>query len=195
VVAALGAQGFLGVYSLLALLVFAALVWFYVGHRHQGTQWWVAAPGGVALWAIYAAQGVAWSLVVAGVMTPSPAALAVGDAKPAAAARGVHLLTRHPVFMGVGIFGALHLFGRGYASDVVFWAGFPLFSLIGCAHQDRRKLATEGADYRAWHERTPFVPFTGRETLRGLRELPRLAIPIGVALATGLRLLHGPLLR
>jgi uncharacterized membrane protein len=191
---ALGAQGFLGVYSLLALLVFAALVLFYAGHRHQGTQWWAASIGGVALWAIYAAQGVAWSLVVAGVMTPSPAAFAVGDAKRPEAARGVHLLTRHPVFMGVGIFGALHLFAMGYASDVAFWAGFPLFALIGCAHQDRRKLATEGATHRG-HERTPFLPFTGRETLRGLRELPRLAIPIGVALATGLRLLHGPLFR
>ena len=195
VVAALGAQGFLGVYSLLALLVFAALVWFYVGHRHQGAQWWAPSIGGVALWAIYAAQGVAWSLVVAGVMTPSPAALAVGEGKRPEAARGVHLLTRHPVFMGVGIFGALHLFAMGHASDVAFWAGFPLFALIGCAHQDRRKLATEGADYRAWHERTPFLPFTGRETVRGLREMPRLVIPIGVALATGLRLLHGPLFR
>jgi uncharacterized membrane protein len=107
----------------------------------------------------------------------------------------VHLLTRHPVFMGAGIFGALHLLGMGFASDVAFWAGFPLFALIGCAHQDRRKLATEGADYRAWHERTPFLPFTGRETLRGLRELSPLAIPIGVALATVLRLLHGPLFR
>jgi uncharacterized membrane protein len=193
VVAALGAQGFLGVYSLLALVVFTALVWFYIGHRHQGTELWAPSIAGAGLWAIYALQGVAWSLVVAGVMTPSPAAFVVGDAKRPEPARGVHLLTRHPVFMGAGIFGALHLFVMGSASDVAFWAGFPLFALIGCAHQDRRKLATEGADYRAWHERTPFLPFAGRETVRGLRELPRLAIPIGVVLATGLRLLHGPL--
>jgi len=192
-VAALGAQGFLGVYSLLALVVFTALVWFYIGHRHQGTELWAPSIAGAGLWAIYALQGVAWSLVVAGVMTPSPAAFVVGDAKRPEPARGVHLLTRHPVFMGAGIFGALHLFVMGSASDVAFWAGFPLFALIGCAHQDRRKLATEGADYRAWHERTPFLPFAGRETVRGLRELPRLAIPIGVVLATGLRLLHGPL--
>jgi uncharacterized membrane protein len=193
VVAALGAQGFLGVYSLLALVVFTALVWFYIGHRHQGTELWAPSIAGAGLWAIYALQGVAWSLVVAGVMTPSPAAFVVGDAKRPEPARGVHLLTRHPVFMGAGIFGALHLVVMGSASDVAFWAGFPLFALIGCAHQDRRKLATEGADYRTWHERTPFLPFAGRETVRGLRELPRLAIPIGVVLATGLRLLHGPL--
>ena len=192
-VARLGAQGFLGAYSLLAIVVFTALVWFYLGHRHQGALLWSTSLGRVGLWAIYAMQGVAWSLVVAGVMSPSPAAFVAGEAAPPGAARGVHLLTRHPVFMGAGIFGALHLLVMGHASDAVFWAGFPLFALIGCAHQDRRKLATESADYRAWHARTPFLPFTGRETWRGLRELSPLAIPIGVALATGLRLLHGPL--
>lgn len=192
-VATLGAQGFLGAYSLLAIVVFTALVWFYIGHRHEGALLWSPSLGSVGLWTIYALQGVAWSLVVAGVLSPSPAAFVVGEATPPAAARGVHLLTRHPVFMGVGLFGALHLLVMGHASDVAFWAGFPLFALIGCAHQDRRKLATEGADYRLWHERTPFLPFTGRETLRGLREISPRVIGIGVALATALRLLHGPL--
>ncbi len=192
-VGVLGAQGFLGAYSLLAIVVFTALVWFYIVHRHEGAVLWSPSLGSVGLWAVYVMQAVAWSLVVAGVMSPSPAAFIAGDATPPAAARGVHLLTRHPVFMGAGIFGALHLFGMGFASDVAFWAGFPLFALVGCAHQDRRKFATEGPAYRAWHDGTPFLPFTGRETLRGLRELPPLVIPIGVALATGLRLLHGPL--
>ena len=192
-VATFGAQGFLGAYSLLAIVVFTALVWFYLSHRHEGALLWSPSLGSVGLFAIYALQAVAWSLVVAGVASPSPAAFVVGEAPPPSAARGVHLMTRHPVFMGAGIFGALHLLVMGHASDVAFWAGFPLFALLGCAHQDRRKLATEGADYRAWHERTPFLPFTGRETLRGLRELSPLTIPIGVALATGLRLLHGPL--
>ena len=189
-VATLGAQGFLGAYSLLAIAIFTALIWFYLGHRHEGPQLWTPSIGSLGLWMIYALQGVAWVLVVAGGVSPSPAALGAPEAGPA---RGVHLLTRHPVFMGVGLFGALHLFVMGFASDVAFWAGFPLFAAIGCAHQDRRKLAAEGAAYRAWHAATPFLPFTGRETLRGLRETPRLAIAIGVFLATGLRLLHAPL--
>ena len=189
-VAALGAQGFLGAYSLLAIVIFTALVWFYLEHRHQGPLLWTPSVGAARLWAIYVLQGVAWVLLVAGVLSPSPVALGGPEAGPP---RGVHLLTRHPVFMGAGLFGALHLFVMGFASDVAFWAGFPLFALIGCAHQDRRKLATEGEAYRAWHAGTPFLPFTGRETLRGLRELRWFAIAIGVALATGLRLLHAPL--
>ena len=97
--------------------------------------------------------------------------------------------------MGVGLFGLLHLPMNGFASDVAFWAGFPLFAVAGCRHQDLRKLATEGEAYRTWHAATPFWPFTGRETGRGIRELPRLAVPLGVGLTIGLRLLHGPLFR
>jgi uncharacterized membrane protein len=194
-VGALGARGFAAVYSIVALVVFALLVREYLGHRHQGAVLWSPSLGSVGLWTVYVLQGVAWTLMVAGLMTPSPATFGVPEAMKPKQANGVHLLTRHPFFMGAGLFGALHLFVMGFASDVAFWAGFPLFALAGCAHQDRRKLATEGADYHAWHARTPFFPFTGAETLRGLRELPRLAIPIGVALTIGLRLLHGPLFR
>src|SRR5512138_389699 len=185
-VATLGERGFAGAYSIVALGVFTALVWFYMTHRHAGASLWTPSLGRVGLWAIDALQAVAWTLVVAGVMTPSPAAMGSPQAAKPDPARGVHLLTRHPVFMGVGLFGALHLLVMGFASDVAFWAGFPLFALAGCAHQDARKLATEGPDYRAWHAQTPFLPFTGRATLRGLRELPPLAIAIGVSLAVGL---------
>lgn len=193
-VASLGERGFLGVYSLVALAIFTALCWLYFSNRHTGALLYAPPPIGVAgLWAIYVLQGVAWTLVVAGNLSPSPASIAP-DPKRGAEPRGVHLLTRHPLFMGVALFGALHLLVMGFASDVAFWAGFPLFAAIGCAHQDRRKLATLPG-YGAWHAATPFLPFTGRATLRGLRELPPLAIAIGVALTVALRWLHGPLFR
>ena len=102
-------------------------------------------------------------------------------------------ITRHPVFMGLGLFGALHLVANGFASDAVFWAGFPIFALVGSAHQDQRKRATLGDPYRAWCDATPFLPFAGRETARGLREMGPIPIAIGIALAVVLRLLHGPL--
>jgi uncharacterized membrane protein len=193
-VASIGERGFLGIYSLLALAIFTALCWLYFANRHAGAQLWApVVTGPVGLWTLYVLQAVAWVLVVAGNLSPSPASIAP-DPKRGKEPRGVHLLTRHPLFMGVGLFGALHLLVMGFASDVAFFAGFPLFAVAGCAHQDRRKLATL-ADYPAWHAATPFLPFTGRATLRGLRELPPLAIAIGVALTFGLRWLHGPLFR
>jgi uncharacterized membrane protein len=193
-VAALGERGFLGLYSLLAIAIFTALVWLYWTHRHQGALLWTPPPLGFAgLWAIYVLQGVAWTLVVAGNLSPSPAAL-VPESMRAVEPRGVHRITRHPLFMGIGLFGALHLLVMGFASDVAFWAGFPLFAIAGCRHQDQRKRATL-ADYEAWCAATPFLPFARPTALRGLRELPPLAIGLGVGLTALLRWLHGPLFR
>lgn len=190
-VAALGERGFLGVYSLVAIAIFTALVWRYWTHRHAGALLYTPPALGVAgRWALYVLQGVAWTLIVAGNLAPSPATVGLPEARRAKQAYGVHRITRHPLFMGVGLFGALHLLVMGFATDVAFWAGFPLFAIAGCAHQDRRKLATEGPEYRAWHAGTAFLPFTGRDALRGLRELSPLAIALGVAVAAGLRWLH-----
>jgi uncharacterized membrane protein len=193
-VATLGERGFLGVYSLVALAIFTALVWIYMANRHQGALLYVPPPLGVAgLWTLYLLQGVAWTLVVAGNLSPSPAAR-VPESMRAKQPRGVHRITRHPLFMGVGLFGGLHLAVMGFASDVAFWAGFPLFAIAGCWHQDRRKLATQ-PDYRAWHAATPFLPFASRDAWRGIRELPPLAIAVGVALTVALRWLHGVVFR
>lgn len=193
-VAALGERGFLGVYSLLALAIFTALCWLYFPNRHVGAQLWSPiVTGSAGLWIVYVLQAVAWTLVVAGNLSPSPASIAP-DPKRGKEPRGVHLLTRHPLFTGVALFGALHLLFMGFASDVAFWSGFPLFTLAGCAHQDRRKRATL-PDYAAWCAAAPFLPFAGNATLRGLRELPPSAIAIGVALTGLLRWLHGPLFR
>ena len=83
--------------------------------------------------------------------------------------------------MGLGIFGLLHLIPNGNAADVAFFGGFPIFAVIGCWHQDQRKLATGPAGYRQFHRETPFMPFTGRTTLQGIRELS----PVVIAVASG----------
>jgi uncharacterized membrane protein len=192
-VAAFGERGFLGAYSAVALAIFVALVWLYIAHRHAGALLWaplVTSRAGV--WAVYAGQCVAWTMVVAGNLSPTPAVVGMTEARRPKEARGVHRITRHPTFMGLGLFGGLHLLVMGFASDAAFWAGFPLFALLGSAHQDARKLATLGPDYRSWHAGTAFLPFTGRDTLRGLREIPAFVYAIGIGTAAVLRWLHGP---
>ncbi len=191
-VSMLGDRAFLGLYSLVAFAVFVPLVWIYMEHRHEGPLLWALSISPALLWALYIVMGAAWVLVVAGGAQPSPASL-LGSGP--GRVHGVSRLTRHPLFMGIGVFGALHLFPLGLASDVAFFAGFPIFALLGCYHQDRRKLASGDEAFRDWYEKTPFLPFTGRETLRGLRELSPMVYGIGIVLTIGFRLLHGPLFR
>jgi uncharacterized membrane protein len=135
---------------------------------------------------MYAGMALALSMLVAALLRPSPAAIVPGTAEVG----GAYHITRHPLFMAVGIYGLLHLLvARVNATELAFFAGFPLFAWVGCRHQDRRKLATGSDEFRRFHAQTVFFPFTGSGALRGLREI-RLALVIGIALAIGLRIFH-----
>lgn len=193
-VAVLGERGYLGVFSLLAVAIFVPLVSLYLGHRHQGPLLWSLPIGVLGLWTVYALQAVAWTLIVGGLAIPSAASLGQSTSGEIPV-RGLHRVTRHALFMGTGLFGVLHLPMNGFASDVAFWAGFPIFAVLGCWHQDRRKLATEGAAFRAWFAQTSFFPLLGRGSWRGLREIPYWLPLTGAATAAALRWLHGPLFR
>lgn len=185
-VAHLGERGFLALYSLVAFAVFVPLCVVYARHRHEGALLWALEIPDAGLYLVYALQALAWTLILASFVSPSPAALG-GPTLEAGALNPLHRITRHPAFGGVGLFGALHLPFMGFASDVVFWAGFPLFGVLGCWHQDRRKRASEGAAFETFVEQTPFWI---RPTPGALRALP-LWIPVaGIAVTVGLRLAH-----
>lgn len=184
-VAALGEVGFQGVYSLVALAIFVPLVTLYFRHKHAGPFLW--SLGGVPglRWIIYAGMGVAFSLAVAGLVRRSPASLGPGKAE----VRGVFHVTRHPLFMGVGLFGLLHLgVAAVNAAELAFFGGFPIFVWLGCRHQDQRKLVTAGEAFRRFHAGTSFLP---RPTgiLAALREQP-VPIAAAIALTATLRWLH-----
>jgi uncharacterized membrane protein len=192
-VAAIGDRGFQGVYSLIALALFVPLCWVYFGHKHAGPLLWSVSIGPVLYWTLQIAMGLAFVLLFAGVLAPSASAMNAEKGEGAFEPRGVHFITRHAVFMAIGLFGLVHLIPNGYASDVAFFGGFPVFVVVGSIHQDRRKLATEPGRYRAFYEATPFLPFTGRSTLRGLREISPIAIALGIVSTILVRRYHGVL--
>lgn len=185
--ARLGRNGYLGLYSLVALVLFVPLVWVYFTNRHAGAWFWALPATGLLRAAVYAGLLFAFVLIVASNLRPSPAAIVPGEARPA----GAYLLTRHPLMTGFTLVGLLHLPMNGAASDVAFFGGMALFPLVGAWHQDRRKLAAGDPAFRAFYDATPFLLFSGRETLRGLRELPRLALALGLLLGLFARWLHG----
>ena len=186
----LSERGFEGVYSLIALAVFVPLVWVYFAHKHTGALLWAVSVTPGVYWFVYVGMAIAFVLVVSGLMTPSPSATRAKPGEGPAQPRGIHFITRHALFMGFGLFGLLHLIPNGFASDIAFFAGFPIFAVIGCIHQDRRKLTLEPERYRAFYDATPLIPFTGRNTFRGLRELSPMAVLIGLALTWGVRHFH-----
>jgi uncharacterized membrane protein len=190
-VSAIGEPTFVALYSLVALAFFVPLVWVYYANLHVGPWLWTFGRGALPTWIVDIGMGASLVLVIAGNVTPSPASIAaVAAGAPAPVEpRGVFRITRHPLIMGIALFGLLHLLPNASTADVAFFGGFVAFALVGCWHQDRRKLATNPS-YRAFFEATPFLPFTGRDSLRGLRELSKLALVIGIALAFAVRWAH-----
>ena len=185
-VARLGEPAFLGLYSLVSVAFFVPLVWVYFGHKHAGPLLWSIPVGTPLLWAIYVGMAVAFVLMVSGLVRPSPTNIVPGDTTP----RGALRLTRHPLFMGLGLFGLLHLLPNGNTADVAFFGGFPLFAIVGCRHQDERKLASGSSEFARFHRETPFLPFTGAQTLLGIREVGPVLIVAGVAVTVLLRWFH-----
>ena len=182
----LGEGGFLGGYSLISFATFVPLVWIYFSNKHMGPLLWAPTLGPLLRWGVYLGMAVAFVLLFAALITPSPASISAPDKVEL---RGIHRLTRHGLFMGLGLFGLLHLVVNGYATDVAFFAGFPIFAVLGSWHQDLRKCSSQEG-YREFCATTPFLPFTGRETLRGLRELSPVAVLLGVAVTIVLRWYH-----
>jgi uncharacterized membrane protein len=187
IIAALGDERrFQGLYSLVALGIFVPLVATYFRHKHEGPYLGRLFQSPGLRWAMFIAMGATFAIAVAGLVKPSPAAVVPGKAE----VRGIYHVTRHPVLMALGLYGLLHLCVVAVnATELAFFAGFPLFVVIGARHQDQRKLATS-PEYKRFYEATPFLPFSRPAgVLAALREQP-IPIAIGVALTVVLRWFH-----
>jgi uncharacterized membrane protein len=177
IVARIGEPLFRVLYSLVAVAFFVPLVWTFFAHKSGGTWLWIAQRGIALRWMMHAGIGLAFVLLVASFVNPSPASLIPVDATP----EGVYRITRHPFAMALTIFALLHLVPPGRSStEVAFCAGLVAFSVVACWHQDRRKLASGSPGFRAFFDATPFFPFARRESLQGVRELSPTAIALGI---------------
>ena len=185
--ARLGERAFLAAYSLIALVFFVPLFHHYFTHRHLGPRLWAVPDSGAVTAVLALANAVGVVMLVSGLFKQGPAPFA---RKPLEAPTGVHRITRHPVFMGVTLMALTHAVANGHASDVAFFGGLAVFSLVSCRYQDRRKLAGGDPGFRRFHAATTFLPFAGRGAMRGLAELSPRAVGVGLAIAVVARCLH-----
>src|SRR5437867_9532683 len=78
-IARIGEPAFRGLYSLVAFAFFIPLVGTYFGHKHAGPALWALPLVPALRWAMYVGMGVAFVLVVASFVRPSPAGVVPGD--------------------------------------------------------------------------------------------------------------------
>jgi uncharacterized membrane protein len=182
--------GFKGVYSLVALATFGFLLYSYITAHQAGPVLWDLHAGPWAIRIVEALMIVSFIFMVSAFATPSPLGM---DPRGRHAPRGFLRITRHPFASGAAIFGISHCILSPNGTDLAFFGGFAVFSLLGAFHQDARKQREALPEQRPFFAETSVIPFAailgGRQSFK-LGELPWIAVLVAVIGAFVVRYFH-----
>jgi uncharacterized membrane protein len=153
-VRAMGEKPFQGLYSLISLITFGLMIYFYrvIGREpplwDAGEAGWIA--GTVLMWL--------GSIFFVGSFLKNPAF--PGAPGPVGRPTGIFRITRHPMMWGFAIWAAVHLMILGQPKSLVFDGAIILLALAGAFGQDAKKARAMGDAWHEWTAQTAFVPFT-----------------------------------
>ena len=152
-VRAVGEGPFRGIYSLIALVTFGAVAYFYRIIGREPPLW----DAGDAGWIIGTLLMWLASILFVGSFIRNPAF--PGAPGPSGFASGVFRITRHPMMWSFAIWAAVHLMILAQPKSIVFDGAIILLALAGAMAQDRKKEALLGERWHEWTAQTAFVPF------------------------------------
>lgn len=156
-VARLGAGGFMGFYTLVALATFAWMVAAFRAVPAGAAPWW---PGsGDAVWAIASAVMLIAAVLLAGSLRGNPA---LPDPRAAQLARdqpqGIFVVTRHPMMWSFALWSLAHLLVSPTPRVAVLTGAITVLALVGSLLQDAKKMRQLGENWSLWAGRTSFIP-------------------------------------
>ena len=178
-VRAMGEGAFRLVYSLVAIVTFGLMIYFYdvIGDEPQ-------------LWPVGDAYHLAgtllmWlgSILFVGSFVGNAAL--PGARRPSGGPSGVLAITRHPMMWSFALWAAVHLMVVATPKALVFDTTIIVMALAGSVMQDRKKRRLLGRNWHDWSAQTAFVPFT-----RGLASPGLFALVGGTALLLVATWLH-----
>jgi uncharacterized membrane protein len=153
-VRAIGEGPFRGIYSLVAIVTFALMVYFYRVTGREPPLWdsgaagWIA--GTVLMWCA--------SILFVGSFIKNPAL--AGAQGPSGRPTGVMRITRHPMMWSFALWAAVHLMIIATPKAIVLDGAIIILALGGAVAQDLKKAKLMGEDWHDWTAQTAFVPFT-----------------------------------
>lgn len=151
----LGEKGFQGLYSVIALLTFGAMIYFYRVIGRENERLWDAGEAG---WIVGAVLMWLGSILFVGSFAKNPSM--VGARGPTGGPTGVFRITRHPMMWSFAIWAAVHMMVIAAPKALVFDGAIILLALAGAAGQDKKKARQFGENWHDWTAQTAFVPFT-----------------------------------
>ncbi len=188
-VAKIGQWPFRGLYSVVSFLTLgpAAVLWWQ--NRHLGPVLWEFNPWverGIALVLML----LAIEFIVLSLANPSPASMLPGNNEP----RGILRITRHPMNMGLALFGLAHVLSNGTVGDVAFFGSFFILGLAGPYHMDARLRKQRGEGFAEFCRQTSVIPFLAIIRKRTTFRADEISFPlflIGVIVYVILVVFHG----
>lgn len=178
--AALGDNGFRGLYTLMA---FVGLGWMIWAHRTAPH----VALWGDPIWArhlLLVVMLVAVLLFMLGLTTPNPGVVGAEKAPMSYDdGLGVHAIVRHPGLWGFALWGLGHLIANGDAATVILSGGIAVLAFGGMLGIDARKARAFPDVYGRFMAHTSNLPFAalaaGRVKLNGSKiGLWRIAVAL-----------------
>ena len=153
-VRSVGEGPFRGIYSLVALLTFGAMIYFYQVIGREPPLWDAGEAGWIA------ATILMWigSILFVGSFVGNPAL--PGARGPVGGPKGVFSITRHPMMWGFALWAIVHLTVIAMPKALVFDGSIILLALAGAALQDRKKAGLMGEAWHEWTAQTAFIPFS-----------------------------------
>lgn len=184
-VARMGDGAFRGAFSLASAVSITLLVLAW--RNAETTPLWVAPP---ALgWLLVLAMLLAFILFAGSVMTRN--ATSVGqEAALSAEPRGMLRITRHPMLLAFGLWGAVHMAGNGDSASLVFFAAFFLTAALGIPSLDAKVAARDPAGWAAFAARTSVLPLGAVLAGRNRVAWREIAWPVLVGAVAWAAMLH-----
>ncbi|MDH3644451.1 MAG: NnrU family protein [Gammaproteobacteria bacterium] len=179
-----GQGGYLGIYSVLALVTLGNLLWVY-GEVPRYEYLWLPDPA--LYWVAKILMPIAFIFMLGGFMVKNPTAVGMEGmlADPEQREKsvsGLLRITRHPFQWSVVLWAGSHIVANGDKVSIVFFSSFAVLSLAGTVLIDRKKAAIIGVDWQPFMAATSNVPFAAIVAGRNRLAVKELVVPVVVGL-------------
>ncbi|MYB38563.1 MAG: NnrU protein [Gammaproteobacteria bacterium] len=156
-VSTVGEKGYLGLYSVVSIVVLVLLIRAYVAATPTGVLW---PTYELLRWVPLVLMPVALWLVIGGLLAANPTMVGVVlDDSQEVPVHGVLRITRHPVQCGILLWSLSHLAANGDLPSLLLFGSLALVSGWGMVLIDRRRKGALGESWAAFQSATSLLPF------------------------------------
>ncbi len=157
-----GGQRFQIIYSLVSIATLGWVIWAFQtapadAPLYDGSSDW--------LWIIATVITLIASLLLAGSFIGNPALPGPPNAARMMTVRdpvGAMRVTRHPMMWGIALWGVSHMLIAPRPAVLILAGSMVFLAIGGSLGQDAKKRLLMGADWKAWENKTSFVPQLGK---------------------------------